>query len=474
MPLIDSDKWEGRLISLKQLHFHPANPRLPELRGKSSEREIIGELCSHGRVEPLCRAIADKGYFRNDRLIVVVDDRKYIVYEGNRRLCALKVLDNPDLAPEGMQKAFRRLAERAQLPKKIAVEIVPSKFDAEVVMFSKHAGEQFTVGWDPLQQATFVAAKLDQGDSIADLCAAYGLSREEVINGRAAVDVYRLARLATLSSAARDLVDDPAKFPYSTVFERLFRPKKSREALGAEISENGLTINSTEEKFLPVIGRILDDAASDKINTRKLNTEAEQTAYVKSLRFSPGGGRFTAEEIEQRRRGEEPRAAASAAAPAPAKRSAAKPSTRLLPRDVMVGHKHEKLIRLVNEGQRLSVQDFPHAAAFLLRTLLETALIVRLKAQRLYGEAVKIARSSRLGPTLAEMLEYVNRNPDKLHLDPNARHALEALVSRQVRQSKPQLDRITHVPEVITHLDEVISIREQALPLLRELLQLPK
>jgi hypothetical protein len=76
MPLIDSDTWDARLVGLKQLHFHPANPRLPELRGKSSEREIIHELCVRGRVEPLAKAIADKGYFRNDRLIVVVDDKK--------------------------------------------------------------------------------------------------------------------------------------------------------------------------------------------------------------------------------------------------------------------------------------------------------------------------------------------------------------------------------------------------------------
>jgi hypothetical protein len=473
MPLIDSDNWDARLVSLRQLEFHPANPRLPELRGKSSEREIIHELCIRGRVEGLCKAIADKGYFRNDRLIVVVEDSKYIVYEGNRRLCALKVLYDPALAPPEMQRSFRRLSERAKLPKRVAVEIVPSKFDAEVVMFSKHAGEQFVVGWDPLQQATFVAAKLEQGETIEDLASAYGLTREDVINSRAAVDVYRLSRLAELSSAARQLVDDPGKFPYSTVFERLFKPKKSREALGAEISDCGLVVHSSEEKFLPVLARILDDAASDKINTRKLNTEAEQLGYVKGLGFSPGGGRFTADEAEERKKGKTPRRPPPTTTPPQRQRSASRLG-RLLPRNLILEHKHEKLARLIGEGQKLNVEDFPHASAFLLRTLLETALIVRLKAQRLFGEAVKQAKSTKLGPTLAEMLDYVNHIPQKLGLDANAIHALEALVSRQVKQSKPQLDRITHVPEVITHADEVVSIREQALPLLRELLRKPQ
>src|SRR5207245_547646 len=130
--------------------------------------------------------------------------------------------------------------------------------------------------------------------------------------------------------------------------------------------------------------------------------------YVKTLRFSPGDGRFTADEAEERRKGKAARRPPPTTPPPPPKKRSASRLGRLLPRDLVLEHKHEKLSRLIGEGQKLNVEDFPHASAFLLRTLLETALIVRLKAQRLYGEAVKRARSSKLGPTLAEMLDYVN------------------------------------------------------------------
>jgi hypothetical protein len=45
----------------------------------------------------------------------------------------------------------------------------------------------------------------------------YGLTRENIIDGTAALDLYRLAGWPDLTPKARELVEDPAKFPYSTV-----------------------------------------------------------------------------------------------------------------------------------------------------------------------------------------------------------------------------------------------------------------
>ena len=253
----------------------------------------------------------------------------------------------------------------------------------------------------------------------------------------------------------------------------MFKPKKSRDALGVQIDENGLVVNSSEDKFLPLLAKILDDAANDVINTRELGKEDEQIRYVKKLRFTPGGGRFTAHEAEERRKGTEGRRppGKSASAQEQPKARSVQISGRLLPRTLILGHAHEKLSRLIEEGQRLEIASVPHACAFLLRTLLETALTVKLKASKLYGEVAKTAKSKIFGPSLAEMLDYVNLNPQKFNLDPNAKIALEALVSRSVKQSKPQLDRIVHQPSVITHAEEMTAIREQAMPLLHELLK---
>ena len=160
MPLVDSDKWKAAFVSLNALRFHPQNPRLASLSNKAGEREIIEELCERSKVDVIARSIVDKGYLRNERLIVYRDGNRNIVYEGNRRLCALKVLANPELAPKSKQKTFKRLAQKVSLPAKIAIDVVPSVFDAEVVMFVKHAGAAYMEGWKPVQQATFIAARV--------------------------------------------------------------------------------------------------------------------------------------------------------------------------------------------------------------------------------------------------------------------------------------------------------------------------
>ena len=468
MPLIDSDLWESKFLFLKQLHFHPENPRLPELRGKSSEAEIIHELCKRGDVQKVAKAITDKGYFRHDRLIVFFEDNRHVVYEGNRRLCALKLLHNWKLAPTNLHRTYKSLSERARLPKKIAVEIVPSKFHAEVVMYSKHVDAAFTVKWDPIQQATFIGAKLESGETVSSLMELYGLTRENIVDARAALELYRLALLADLTPKARELVEDPAKFPYSTVYERIFKPIQSRGLLGATIDETGLVLNSTEEKFLPVLARIMDDAAEERINTRSLNEKDAQLAYVKSLGFIPGGGQLTAAEAEARRRGgatRHPPAATQRETATTSPRSA-RVSSKLLPQTTVLEFAHEKLARLLSEAKKLET-ELAHASACLLRTILETALNVKLKKLKLLGRIPAVSKKH--GPSLAEMLDYVNKNHEAVGLEPHAKTALEALISRAVKESKPQLDRIVHNPNVIATTEEVIAIRELALPLLTEI-----
>lgn len=465
MPLIDSDQWEAKFISLKQLHFHPQNPRMPELSAKVSEREIIQELCLRGGIEVLARKISEKGYLRNDRLVVLRENGRNIVYEGNRRLCALKLLATPELAPVARQRTFKRLAEKARLPSKIAVEVVPHKFDAEIVMYSKHADAVFTVGWKPVQQAAFIASKLEQGSTFDSIASEYGLSREGVIDAIATVDLYRLARLAPLTPEAREIVDDPANFPYSTVFERLIKPKKSREALGVEITESGLVINASEEAFLELLGKVLDDAARNEISTRSLNDENAQIEYIKGLNFRPDGGRFTAAEAEAKRKKEVPREPPPKQTPPTAPQAKSKvPTKRLLPSSVVITYEHEKLARMVDEGKRLIVEDTSHSCALLLRSLLEISLTQCLKRRRFWHQVV--SSNPKHGPSLADMLEWVNKNHKLLGIEIHAKNALEALVSRSIKQSKSQLDRLTHSADVVAFAAEVVAIREQVLPIL--------
>ena len=82
------------------LHFDRRNPRLAEygITDSTSDEDILSILWDAMDVMELVQSIAASGYFQHEPLIVTVEDEKYIVIEGNRRLAAVKALMDPALA----------------------------------------------------------------------------------------------------------------------------------------------------------------------------------------------------------------------------------------------------------------------------------------------------------------------------------------------------------------------------------------
>ena len=90
---------EKKTIKVSQLVFDSYNPRVPSLlQGNKKEDKIIEYMVKFGNVTDLMLSIAEIGYSDAEPLLVVEgDSEKYVVIEGNRRLAALKLLNNPEL-----------------------------------------------------------------------------------------------------------------------------------------------------------------------------------------------------------------------------------------------------------------------------------------------------------------------------------------------------------------------------------------
>ena len=87
-------------IDVNKLVFDSNNPRVPlELRGVNDEGKIIEYMIKSGNIIELMESIATNGYFNAEPLLVVEQENGfYKVVEGNRRLAALKLINNPELA----------------------------------------------------------------------------------------------------------------------------------------------------------------------------------------------------------------------------------------------------------------------------------------------------------------------------------------------------------------------------------------
>ena len=110
---------EKTVIKIEQLKFDKLNPRLPKrLLGISDEKVIIDYMLKNGNILELMRSIAEMGYSEAEPLLVVKDekDNKYLVVEGNRRLTAVKLLNNPQLAKVRIPSVTEIVSEANTIP----------------------------------------------------------------------------------------------------------------------------------------------------------------------------------------------------------------------------------------------------------------------------------------------------------------------------------------------------------------------
>lgn len=86
----------------EELQFDHQNPRLKGfgILPKTPEKEIIELLWSQMAVDEVAMSIASNGFFPHEPLIVAKEAGKWVVIEGNRRLAAVRTLNDPELCKE--------------------------------------------------------------------------------------------------------------------------------------------------------------------------------------------------------------------------------------------------------------------------------------------------------------------------------------------------------------------------------------
>ena len=86
-----------KMMRVSDLAFDLDNPRLVEfdLKRNASDSEVVQILWDTMDVRELVLSIVASGFFQHEPLIVVREDGKNVVIEGNRRLAAVKILLDP-------------------------------------------------------------------------------------------------------------------------------------------------------------------------------------------------------------------------------------------------------------------------------------------------------------------------------------------------------------------------------------------
>ena len=149
------------LVPVEYLVLDRRNPRLLGLNPGADEVEIIARLYSAEDLNELLHSIASNGYLNIEPLVVLKDNGRLIVLEGNRRLAAIRLFQEPSLATSIFEMAQLRIKlpditdEVRDTFKEIAVWRVRNRGDARAYIGFKHING--AVKWGSYAKAKFAA-----------------------------------------------------------------------------------------------------------------------------------------------------------------------------------------------------------------------------------------------------------------------------------------------------------------------------
>jgi len=145
-------------VGVEYLEFDPDNPRLIEegiSNPNPTDEEIILALADTSDLSEIVQSVAANGYFDIEPLIGLKVGNKWRVLEGNRRLAAIRILQNPALARgTGVAVPEISAANRATF-KEVSLYAVSSKEQAREYIGFKHINGPHR--WDALAKARFAA-----------------------------------------------------------------------------------------------------------------------------------------------------------------------------------------------------------------------------------------------------------------------------------------------------------------------------
>lgn len=356
---------EIKEVKLSRIYLDNDNPRHDLI---DNEPEIINYLLKKENVKPLARHIAEAGSMSPlERLAIVAHPEvkgAYIAAEGNRRICALKLLSDPDKAhSEADKNYFRSLAKKiGTIPSTLEAVVFSDMETARPWISLRHEGEQSGVGtkaWDSDQKTRFHA----QG------------------GGKSNPNIQALL-LKQYAGKKHLLTQGQLQTVSLTTLTRYLSNPVFRDSLGLTDNKT-LNISVPEVEFDRVVKRFLSDTLDEDsgVNSRT-NAEARK-AYAGTLRsegVAPSTRGITPYDVSA---GPQPPAPKSAGKDQPRKRNNRSPDDRktVIPKNFSAHIKNTVLKRLYDELRGLDAEYFSFAATYLLRAVIEQTATLFLQQQ---------------------------------------------------------------------------------------------
>lgn len=339
-----------KLISLSALVVNQANDRHGELVDESSAIAwLFNNKEKHMR--NLALDIKNQGEIYEPPL-VIENNGKYILADGNRRVTCLKLIKFPKRAPTtALQKYFNSLKNdwSGVIPDKITCRVEVDMDRIDEILLRRHTGSQEGVGqspWDDRMKRNFVdRTGKSKGSGVAD-------EVEQILQ-----ESKKLPAIG--------------KIPRSTL-TRLLSSERFLNRVGLSKAAKKLTYTHVEEEVVTCLQKIAQDLASKKVVLGDLWNAARKDEYLDSLQTEGYLPRTLAKTPEYKPEKSKVKKKNVRKAKTPIERKNLIPNTDY---QIQWSSKNQRQREVWEELQfRLEFSQHPNAIAVLLRVLLELSV----------------------------------------------------------------------------------------------------
>ncbi len=373
-----TQKYEYRQINVTDLLLNPSNPRFNPVKHQT---ETISAMIEDqkDKLATLAEHIMDNGLNPTDIILISPHQRQWLVLEGNRRVTALKLVNEPDLIPDQFAKLKRDFQKLNAVIDKELLENVPCVIIEDNDLANewirlKHTGENDgagTVRWDGQQTSRFNSQTSGNTDN----------------------RIVFLDELKSLDGIPQEYKDGFLNIK-KTNFDRLMGDPDVRSILGINVEDGRLVLANGLNRYLL---EVLYDLTIADLSVGSIYHKSDRKKYIDDLKkrvaeygektaLPSNDNPVTASAVKRGDGNNSDSTEKTSRKPAPAITPTAQ-----MPESVRTGlgksypinrktlvasqHKlvisHGRIVRIFNELKSLDVDAYPNAVAVLFRVFIE-------------------------------------------------------------------------------------------------------
>jgi hypothetical protein len=364
---------QQKSIQITNLLINPENYRFDSVASQKQAIDLM--IRDQGeKIFVLAKHIVENGQNPTDIVQVTAsnsDKSMYIVLEGNRRIVALKAINNPDIIDNkddlALRNKFKKLHDdyKNNLPKEVLCIVYDTPSEADKWIKLKHAGQQDgvgTVSWDSQQIQRF----------------------EEKVEGKSSIALQTIKILNSSPDVPSDIKSN-LKNLKTTNLDRLLSDPKVREFLGIDINKGIVQSKIAEKEVVKGLSHMVKDLLDPNFSVKKIYTKDDRDTYIK---------KFDKNSVPDKTKKATAPWQFNGNSTASKKSSKPKPNpshrTKLIPNSCILSIKNQRVNAIYHELRSLDTVKYTNATAVLFRVFVELSLDCFLEENKMIvGSAAK-------------------------------------------------------------------------------------